>query len=107
MIGRRAQNAGPLLRPAGECEHIGLCEYVAEDGQSRKAAEAFAQQIARFPQSCLRADRRSAIGQQGLPVRDALVREWRNGQQALIEEGIGGAARFTGGLGRHGDFTKL
>jgi acyl-CoA synthetase (AMP-forming)/AMP-acid ligase II len=64
----------------GGCERIGLCEYVVEDGRSRERAEELAHQIARFPQTCVRADRRSAIRQHGLPVRDALVQEWYNGR---------------------------
>jgi enoyl-CoA hydratase len=93
--------------PAQECERIDLCEYVVEDGQCRERAEELAHQIARFPQTCVRADRRSAIRQHGLPVRDALVQEWYNGRQALIEDGVSGAARFKDGLGRHGDFSKI
>jgi len=93
--------------PSQECQRIGLCEYVVEDGQCREKAEELAHQIARFPQTCVRADRRSAIRQHGLPVRDALVQEWYNGRQALIEDGVAGAARFKDGLGRHGDFSKI
>ncbi len=93
--------------PADECERIGLCEYLVEDGQCREQAEDLARQIARFPQTCVRADRRSAIRSHGLPVRDALVQEWYNGRQALIEDGVAGAARFKDGLGRHGDFSKI
>ena len=90
-----------------ECERIGLCEYVVEDGQCRAKAEALAREIAQFPQVCVRADRRSAIRQHGLPVRDALVQEWYDGRQALVEDGVAGAARFKDGLGRHGDFAKI
>ena len=90
-----------------ECKQIGLCEYVVEDGRGREKAEQLAHQIAQFPQVCVRADRRSAIAQHGLPVRDALVQEWYNGRQALIEDGVAGAARFKDGLGRHGDFSKI
>jgi hypothetical protein len=36
-----------------------------------------------------------------------LLQEWYNGREALIEDGIAGASRFQGGLGRHGDFTKI
>ena len=93
--------------PAEECERIGLCEYLVDDGQSRDRAEELAQQIARFPQHCVRSDRRSAIRQHGLPLRDALVQEWYNGQPALSRGGLEGAARFKGGLGRHGDFGKI
>jgi len=92
--------------PAEECERIGLAELVVEDGEARERAEALAQEIARFPQACLRADRRSVIRQRGLTVRDALVQEWRNGLPVLAEEGLAGAARFAGGAGRHGEFDE-
>jgi enoyl-CoA hydratase len=36
-----------------------------------------------------------------------LIQEWYNGREALIEDGVAGAARFSGGLGRHGDFAKI
>ena len=42
-----------------EALRIGCCEQVVSDGQSRAAAEAMAHEIARFPQVCMRADRRS------------------------------------------------
>ncbi|MDP6707673.1 MAG: crotonase/enoyl-CoA hydratase family protein [Alphaproteobacteria bacterium] len=93
--------------PAAECERIGLCEYVVEEGRSREKAEELAHEIARFPQVCARADRRSAIRQHGLPIRDALVQEWENGRPALVENGLAGAARFRDGLGRHGDFGEI
>ena len=69
--------------------------------------EALAHEIARFPQVCARADRRSAIKSHGLTVREALIQEWYNGRQALIEDGVAGATRFKNGLGRHGDFEKI
>ncbi len=93
--------------PAEECLRIGACEHVVPSGQARQAAEALAHEIARFPQACMRADRRSVFLQRGLPVRDAMAREWSNGLEALEREGFSGASRFVGGAGRHGDFTKL
>jgi enoyl-CoA hydratase len=45
--------------------------------------------------------------QQGLPLRDAMRYEWRNGLPAFFAEGAAGAARFAGGRGRHGDFSAL
>ena len=50
-------------------------------------AEELAQDIARFPQVCVRADRRSAIKSHGLSVRDALIQEWYNGREALVKDG--------------------
>lgn len=93
--------------PAEECLRIGACEKVVKTGQARQAAEALAHEIARFPQECVRADRRSVYQQHGLGVREAMRREWYNGLKALETEGIAGAERFVEGAGRHGDFSKL
>ncbi|MGI9382522.1 MAG: crotonase/enoyl-CoA hydratase family protein, partial [Methyloligellaceae bacterium] len=93
--------------PADECLRIGLCEYVEPTGGAREKAEALAQEIARFPQVCVRADRRSAIRSDGLSIRDALVQEWYNGREALVTDGVAGAGRFKQGLGRHGDFETI
>lgn len=93
--------------PADECLRIGLCEKVVPPGRAREAAEALAHEIARFPQECVRADRRSLYLQHGQPVREALRREWYNGVVALSEEGIAGAGLFSGGKGRHGDYSDI
>ena len=93
--------------PAEECLRIGLCEYLVPDGEVRQKAEELARDIARFPQVCVRADRRSAIKSQGLPIRDALIQEWYNGREALVKDGVAGATRFKDGLGRHGDFEEI
>ena len=92
---------------AQECYQIGLCEYVVPDGETRAKAEALAHEIAKFPQSTMLADRRSAIEGHGLPVREALVREWANAVDTLRQDGIRGAGRFAGGAGRHGDFENI
>ena len=93
--------------PPEECARIGLCEYVVPVGQARAMAEKLAQDFARFPQSCMRADRRSAIRQHGLSVRNALKQEWENSLGEVAKEGLAGAARFSSGLGRHGDFKQI
>jgi hypothetical protein len=80
---------------------------VGEQQQSGGVGENVDQQHARFLLMCVRADRRSAIKSHGLSVRDALIQEWYNGREALIADGVAGAARFRDGLGRHGDFTKI
>jgi len=92
---------------AEECLRIGLCEYVTPSGNARAKAEELAHEIARFPQVCVRADRRSTIRSHGLGVRDALIQEWYNGREALVEDGVSGANRFKDGLGRHGDFASI
>ncbi|MCC7411278.1 MAG: crotonase/enoyl-CoA hydratase family protein [Gammaproteobacteria bacterium] len=93
--------------PAEECLRIGACEQVVADGKSREAAEALAAEIARYPQGCMRADRRSVYLQHGLQVADALRSEWRNSSGMLTAEGLAGATRFSGGKGRHGDFGDI
>jgi enoyl-CoA hydratase len=93
--------------PAEECYRIGLCERVVPHGQSRNAAEALAHEIARFPQECMRADRRSVWLQEGLSEREALRAEWKNSARIVEIEGAAGAARFAAGKGRHGDFSDI
>lgn len=91
---------------AEECLKIGLCEKVVPDGQARQAAEAMAEQITRFPQQSLRADRRAIYLQHGLPERAALEQEWSNSSGLFKAEGATGVARFAKGAGRHGDFSN-
>jgi len=93
--------------PAEEALRIGACEHVVPGGKSREFAEAMAHEIARFPQACVRADRRSAYMQQGLPLREAMRKEWYNGFPAFEIDGAAGAARFASGKGRHGDFADI
>ena len=90
---------------AEEALRINLCEQVVPDGESRQRAEALAHQIARFPQACMRADRRSVHMQQGLARREAMRYEWTNGVPAFAAEGAEGARRFASGKGRHGSFS--
>ncbi|MDA0274982.1 MAG: crotonase/enoyl-CoA hydratase family protein [Proteobacteria bacterium] len=92
---------------AEEALHIGLAERVVPEGQSRPASEALAREIARFPQACLRADRRSAYQQEGQSLREAMRYEWDNGVPAYYAEGAAGAARFASGKGRSGRFDDL
>src|SRR5947209_13774639 len=93
--------------PAEECLRIGLCERLAPPGKSRDIAEALAHEIARFPQACMRADRRSVLLQEGLSEREGLRSEWACSVPAFEREGAAGAARFAQGKGRHGDFADI
>ena len=92
---------------AAECLAIGLCERVVPHGRSRAAAEELAHEIARFPQGCMRADRRSVFLQEGLPEAEALRGEWQNSSGVFVQEGAAGAARFAAGRGRHGDMQDI
>jgi len=88
---------------ADECLRIGLCERVVPHGESREAAEDLARELAKFPQECMRADRRSVWLQEGLSEREGLRAEWENSAQVFEREGAAGAGRFASGKGRHGD----
>ena len=92
---------------AQESYKIGLCEKIVKSGTSRKEAEAMAREIARFPQSAVLADRRSIIESRGLTIREGMKLEWKNGVDSHAKEGALGAARFSEGSGRHGDFDNI
>ena len=92
---------------AEEAYRIGLCERIAAKHRAREVAETLAHEIARFPQGCVRADRRSVYLQHGLPVAEALRAEWENSVPLLEQEGAAGAARFAAGKGRHGDSREI
>jgi enoyl-CoA hydratase len=93
--------------PAEEAYRIGLCEKVVAHGRAREAAEDMAQEIARFPQECMRADRLSAYRAWGKSVREGLESEWATSAGIVKAEGIRGATRFAQGKGRHGDFRDI
>ena len=93
--------------PAEECFSIGLCERLVPDGESRTAAQALAHEVARFPQGCMRADRRSMFLQEGLSEMDGLRSEWACSAAMVEREGAAGAARFASGKGRHGGFGDI
>ena len=97
-------------RPVGaeEALRIGLADRVVRDGEARGSAEALAAEIARFPQRCLRADRRSAFESFSLEEREALANELRHGLEVLRSgESQEGAARFAAGAGRRFGGGKL
>ncbi len=73
-------------------------------GTARAAAQELAAQIAAFPQSTVRSDRRSAYDALGLTERDALAQEFTLGLASLQADGVAGAARFASGEGREGTF---
>ena len=86
-----------------EALRMGLANRLVEPGGALDAARELARAIARFPQHCLRGDRRSAYEQWSLDLPAALANETRIGQQ-VIESGEtrAGALRFARGAGRHG-----
>jgi enoyl-CoA hydratase len=94
-------------RPVGADEALamGLANRVVAPGEARAAAEALAAEIARFPQACVRSDRRSVYDALGRDEPDALAVEFGHGLASMRAEGVAGAARFAAGEGRHGRFA--
>ena len=88
---------------AQEALAIGLANRVVPAGTAREAAETLAAEIARFPQACMRSDRRSAYDALGLDERAALAQEFGYGR-AVLAEALEGAQRFSAGAGRGGSF---
>lgn len=95
-------------RPVGaeEAYGMGLVNRVVPAGTARQAAEALARELAALPQTTLRNDRRSVLHGEGRPVAEAMAYEFSVGLASLAADGVGGAARFAGGEGRHGRPTE-
>jgi len=85
----------------------GLANRLVPEGQALVEAVALARQLAKFPQTCLRSDRRSSYEQWSLDSAAALINEARCGGPALQAEARSGAARFASGKGRSGNFGDI
>ena len=88
---------------AQEALQMGLANRVVGKGHSLAAAVELANQLAKFPQATMLADRMNAYEQWDLPLRDALRMEWQR-SKPRVADGIEGAGRFASGEGRHGKF---
>jgi enoyl-CoA hydratase len=86
---------------AREALEIGLANRVVPRGETLAAAVELAHDLAKLPQAAMRGDRLSAYQQFDLDLPAALRNELAHGMRALAE-GLGGAARFAAGAGRHG-----
>jgi enoyl-CoA hydratase len=87
---------------------MGLANRVVEDGCARKEAEKLAEELTRFPQTCLRHDRLSAYEQFGMDLPQAVINEFHHGKKVIdSHETVSGAKRFAGGKGRHGSFSNI
>ncbi len=92
---------------AREAFEWGLANRLVPAGQALAEAKMLAEVIAKFPQVCMRSDRRSSYEQWSLDVAAALGNEARLGMPALEAEARKGAARFASGKGRGGDFGNI
>ena len=91
-----------------EALRMGLANRLVEDGEALHGAVEIAEQLARFPQRCLRSDRRSVLMQWGKPMHEALQQETLLGREVIKSgETVHGAGRFNDGAGRHGDFKDI
>jgi len=88
-----------------EALRMGLVNRLVEKGRSLEVALALAKDLVRFPQRCLRGDRRSAIEQWSHDLGAALRHETEIGREVIRSgETLEGATRFARGAGRHGAF---
>ncbi|CAH2284277.1 mevalonyl-coenzyme A hydratase sidH-like isoform X2 [Pelobates cultripes] len=89
---------------AQEAYQIGLANRIVPDGQGLMCAIELAQQISAFPQTCMLGDRASAYYSSfdASNFTDAMQYEMNHGLQALNEEMVSGAKRFSKGEGRKG-----
>ncbi|HSM95824.1 MAG TPA: crotonase/enoyl-CoA hydratase family protein [Rhizomicrobium sp.] len=97
-------------RPVGAMEAfaMGLANRVVPKGEARKEAQKLAQDIARFPQTCMRGDRSSVYEQFDLDYVHAMANELKYGMETLRSgEAVRGASRFAEGKGRGGRFDDL
>lgn len=87
---------------------MGLANRLTEDGEALHGAVALAESLTKFPQRCLRSDRRSVLMQWGKPMHEALQQETLLGREVIKSgETVHGASRFNEGAGRHGDFANI
>jgi enoyl-CoA hydratase len=93
---------------SSEALAMGLVNRLVRPGEALSAAVALANEIAAFPQVCMRNDRRSMLDQWSLSEHDALANEARLGRSSIASgEAADGAKRFASGVGRHGATTSV
>jgi enoyl-CoA hydratase len=86
-----------------EALEMGLVNRLAVPDQALQVAVSLAREIAAFPQTCMRNDRRSLLSQWGLEEDEAMVNESLIGLETIESgESLEGAQRFASGAGRHG-----
>jgi enoyl-CoA hydratase/carnithine racemase len=94
---------------AQEALSMGLANRVVPKGKALEEATLIARQLLAFPQLCMNLDRDSCYysAYNALSFEEAMKEEFEKGLKAVDVESIKGAARFSGGLGRHGTFNEV
>jgi enoyl-CoA hydratase len=91
-----------------EARIMGLANRLVSPGEALQAAIALANDLARFPQLCLRSDRLSSYEQWSLTTEEAWRNEARRGLDVIQSgEALAGARRFVEGRGRHGSSSDI
>ena len=86
---------------AQEALSMGLANRVVPTGRAREEAEALAEQISRWPQTCMRNDRMAMLAGLSLPFDQAMENEFMMGMETIRSgETLNGAARYTAGKDR-------
>lgn len=90
-----------------EAVAMGLVNRLTEPGEALRTAIELGEQLAAFPQTCMRQDRLSSYDQWSLDLDAALTAEYHHGM-GTVESGETqeGARRFAAGAGRHGTFPS-
>ncbi|WP_278314688.1 crotonase/enoyl-CoA hydratase family protein [Lolliginicoccus levis] len=93
-------------RPVGaeEARRMGLANRISAPGKALDEAIELAEQLAQFPQTCMRQDRLSSYEQESMPLDEAIANEWQRGMTSLVDA-FSGAGKFASGHGRHGSFA--
>lgn len=93
-------------RPVGaeEALAMGLVNRVVKKGEARNEAIALAEEIAAFPQLCMREDRLSMYEGLGRSELEAISIEYQHGLTSVRGGMRDEVSRFVAGEGRHGSF---
>jgi enoyl-CoA hydratase len=86
---------------ATEAHAMGMLTEVVAEGAHLDRAIELANNLARFPQPTMLADRRAAIEGLGMTLREGLELESKAGPDVFLD-GVSGAKRFASGEGRGG-----
>ncbi|KAF7550310.1 hypothetical protein G7Z17_g5797 [Cylindrodendrum hubeiense] len=93
---------------AKEALHMGLANRVVPKGQALVEATRIARELLVFPQACMNVDRSNCYynAYNASSFEEALSHEFDESVKVITSESVRGAAKFSGGAGRHGAFER-